>query len=334
MSALPPKVSVIVTTYNRAGLLPRAVESVMAQTYGDFEVLVVDDCSTDDTPTVIAGFADPRIRAFRHDANRGQSAARNLGITEAQGKYLAFLDDDDEFVPTRLEEQVALLEASPPDTALVYGWMERCDDATGERAGGVGSRFNGDVFEFALTGRNIATTLTILVRTAVAREVGGFREDLAIGEDPFFIACTAQRYKVACLPQVVSVYHVNHAYSRLTAEGDLYRTGVDKHLRAHIERFLPELEKRPRLFADVLRRSAVHSMECGAVRRSVGTSLKALRLRPLAAANIGPALRLAKVFIFYVTPISRFRRRAQAVQRALGLRRERTVAAMIDGAKR
>ena len=329
-----PKVSVIIPTHNRAALLPRAVSSVLTQTYGDFELLIIDDASTDDTPQVIAGFSDRRIRSFRQDANQGQSAARNVGIANARGEYVAFLDDDDECVPRRLEEQVALLDAALPDIAIVYGWTERYDDATGERAPDLGSSLSGDVFEFALTGRNITTTQTLLLRTAAAREAGGFPEDLSIGEDPLFIASVAQRHKAACLPKVVCIRHINHGYSRLTATDDLYRSGVDKHLRAHIERFLPELEKRPQLFAAVLRRSAVHSMECGAVRRSVGASLKALRLRPLAAANTGHALRLAKVFIFYVTPISRFRRRVQAVQRALGLRRERTVATMIDRAER
>ena len=109
-----PKVSVIVPTHNRADLLPRAVDSVLAQTYGDYEMVIVDDCSSDNTQDVIAGFSDPRIRSFRHDRNRGQSAAINTGIAHARGEYIGFLDDDDEWLPTKLEGQVALLEASSP----------------------------------------------------------------------------------------------------------------------------------------------------------------------------------------------------------------------------
>ena len=94
-----PKVSVIVPTHNRADLLPRAIDSVLAQTYGSYEILIVDDCSSDDTQDVIAGFSDPRIRSFRHDRNRGQSAAVNTGIAHARGGYVGFLDDDDEWLP-------------------------------------------------------------------------------------------------------------------------------------------------------------------------------------------------------------------------------------------
>ena len=92
-----PRVSVVITTYNRASLLPRAVYSVLAQTYEDYELVIVDDCSTDDTPEVVRTFADSRIRAIRHADNMGQSAAVNTGIRLARGEYIAFLDDDDEW---------------------------------------------------------------------------------------------------------------------------------------------------------------------------------------------------------------------------------------------
>ena len=78
-AAANPKVSVVVTTYNRAALLPRAVRSVLAQTYEDYELIIVDDCSTDDTPEVVQRFADSRIHAVRQAENRGQSAGRKHG---------------------------------------------------------------------------------------------------------------------------------------------------------------------------------------------------------------------------------------------------------------
>ena len=84
-----PRVSVIVPTYNRADLLPRAIDSVLAQTYGSYEILIVDDCSSDGTQDVIAGFSDPRIRSFRHGRNEGKSAAINTGISHAEGSTSA-----------------------------------------------------------------------------------------------------------------------------------------------------------------------------------------------------------------------------------------------------
>ena len=123
-----PKVSVIIATYNRAALLPRAVNSVLAQTYTDYEIIIIDDCSSDDTQEVIRAFTDPRIRVIRHGTNRGAAAARNTGIDQARGKYIAFLDDDDECTPNRLADQVSVLDSNL-SIGMVYGWIEEINDA-------------------------------------------------------------------------------------------------------------------------------------------------------------------------------------------------------------
>ena len=127
-----PKVSVIIATYNRATLLPRAVNSVLDQTYSDFELIIVDDCSLDDTQEVIRTFTDPRIRIIQHGANRGAAATRNTGIAHARGEYITFLDDDDECTPNRLADQVSVLDTNT-DVGMVYGWIEEINDATGAR---------------------------------------------------------------------------------------------------------------------------------------------------------------------------------------------------------
>ena len=110
-----PKVSVIVPTHNRADLLPRAVDSVLAQTYGNYELVIVDDCSSDDTPGRDSRLLRP-AHTVVHDTTEteGKSAAVNTGIAHALGEYIGFLDDDDEWLPKKLEGQVALLDASSP----------------------------------------------------------------------------------------------------------------------------------------------------------------------------------------------------------------------------
>lgn len=108
---VPGLVSVIVPTFNRAALCKRAVESVLAQTYRNLEVIVVDDGSVDDTREMLAGF-DERVR-YLWQQNAGVSAARNLGIESAQGEFLAFLDSDDSWLPWKLEAQLAILQAYP-----------------------------------------------------------------------------------------------------------------------------------------------------------------------------------------------------------------------------
>lgn len=102
-------VSVVIPTFNRSKLVTRAIRSVQEQTYSNLEILVIDDASPDDTQEVVSGMSDARIRYIRHETNRGGSGARNTGIRAATGEYIAFLDDDDEWEPTKTEEQLLML---------------------------------------------------------------------------------------------------------------------------------------------------------------------------------------------------------------------------------
>jgi len=114
------RVSVVIPTYNRGSLLPRAIRSVLNQTFTDFELIVVDDASTDDTQRVVKGFSDLRVRYFRHERNRGGAAARNTGIGAARGEFIAFLDSDDEWLETRLAEQIGQGQSTTEDFGVFY----------------------------------------------------------------------------------------------------------------------------------------------------------------------------------------------------------------------
>ncbi|WP_178917291.1 glycosyltransferase family 2 protein [Natronomonas gomsonensis] len=114
-----PLVSVIIPVYNRAGVLRRAIDSALAQTVEDIEVLVVDDGSTDDTAAVVGDY-DDRVRYLPHDRNRGRSAARNTGIDAATGEYVAFLDSDDRWLPHKLERQLDRLPRCSTEWVGVY----------------------------------------------------------------------------------------------------------------------------------------------------------------------------------------------------------------------
>src|SRR5262245_13663115 len=103
-------VSIIIRTYNRAHSLAKAIGSPQNQTYGDFEIIVVDDASTDGTSEQILGLNDPRIRLLRHETNRGVGAACNTGVLAAKGELIAWLDSDDTWYPEKLERQVAFMQ--------------------------------------------------------------------------------------------------------------------------------------------------------------------------------------------------------------------------------
>ncbi|HZJ24334.1 MAG TPA: glycosyltransferase family 2 protein, partial [Anaerolineales bacterium] len=102
---MPPAVSVIIPAYNRASTIARSVESALAQTLQDLEIIVVHDGSTDTTCDVVQGIADERVRLVRHGGNLGAAAARNTGMKASQARYIAWLDSDDEWLPEKLQTQ-------------------------------------------------------------------------------------------------------------------------------------------------------------------------------------------------------------------------------------
>ena len=133
MSEEKPTGSVIIPTYNRARMVDRAIQSVLSQTYQDFEIIVVDDASTDNTQEVVKEcmFRDKRVRYIKHEKNKGGSAARNTGIKNEHGEYVGFLDSDDEWLPTKLEKQIELFRKRCNSVGAVYCLQYMMDDSIG-----------------------------------------------------------------------------------------------------------------------------------------------------------------------------------------------------------
>jgi len=122
------EVSVILPTYDRAGIVSDSIQSVLDQTFENFELIVVDDASNDDTDEVVQRFTDNRIRYIKHEQNRGAPAARNTGIEAAVGDIIAFQDSDDRWYPRKLEKQLQVFETVPSDVGVVYTGMNRGRD--------------------------------------------------------------------------------------------------------------------------------------------------------------------------------------------------------------
>ena len=174
-----PTVSVIIPTYNRADFLKEAIESVLAQTFRDVELLVIDDGSTDRTRDVLNGYG-ARLRPI-FQANRGVSSARNAGIRAAQGRYIALLDSDDLWLPKKLAAQIAVMEAQP-DIPLCHTeeiWIRR-----GVRVNQMKKhqKHGGYIFPHCLPFCVISPS-SALMRRAVFDEVGYFDEALPACED-------------------------------------------------------------------------------------------------------------------------------------------------------
>lgn len=178
-----PVVSVVIPTFNRSHVLGRCLRSVLAQTYGDFEVIVVDDGSEDDTAALVGAISDDRIVYIKHPHNLGQGAARNTGIQAARGRYIAFQDSDDEWLPNKLERQVKVFEAASEKVGVVYTgrWVEGENGRRHVPAPKV-ERREGNIRASLLRGGFI-TSQTVMVRTESVRHVHGFDERLRHLED-------------------------------------------------------------------------------------------------------------------------------------------------------
>jgi glycosyltransferase involved in cell wall biosynthesis len=238
------KVSVILPTHNRPDLLNRAIDSVIDQTYDNIELLIVDDSSETDTESIVEEYNDRRIRYFEHEQNQGPAAARNTGIEQATGDYIAFLDDDDEWRHSKLEKQVPLLEKQPPDVGLVYCWMNYYTQS-GELVREYHPTYKGYVFPHVLDGQRIGGCPTLLVRKEVVQEIDGFDESIHRGDDGDFIRRVCKEYKVTYVSEVLVNVYTQHGHSRITTN-DQYsiRDEINGH-EVKLTKFESELHQYP-----------------------------------------------------------------------------------------
>ena len=196
-------VSVVIPAYNAARFIGAAIASALAQTYGDYEIIVVDDGSRDETASVVSGFGQ-RVRLIAQ-ANAGASAARNRGIQEAAGSWIAFLDSDDEWQPSHLDVLLARAKAAP-EAHLVYG-SKITIDQHGEVVPWKPAFPSGWIFG-ELVERCLITTSTVIVRTATLRALGGFTEkpEFRVAEDWDLYLRLAAGHQIAAAPDTCVTY--------------------------------------------------------------------------------------------------------------------------------
>jgi glycosyltransferase involved in cell wall biosynthesis len=193
-------VSVIMPTYQRAQLLTRALRSVFDQDFQDFEIVVIDDGSTDETAAVIAANSNPRLHCIRFESNRGIGAARHAGVVAARGEIVAFLDSDDVWKPGKLATVVGILERHP-QVDLVFSDYEHINHITGEKQRGLEKTaaalrrlkvlplepgwwvIDEGLLEALVGGNLVGTSSIVALRRSVFDEVGNFRVDLSGPED-------------------------------------------------------------------------------------------------------------------------------------------------------
>ncbi len=198
-------VSIVLPTYNRAAKVGKAIESVLGQTYSDFELIVVDDGSTDNTEQVVNGYHDKRIIYHRMAENGGQARARNCGMEIAQYDYIAFEDSDDLWRPQKLERQMDAMLNAKPSVGLVYHKLRydlgegRCITLPDEKI--ADEKKSGDIYA-QLLWDNLIDMPTILVKKECVRTVGGMDETFRSLEDYDFALRVAKKYHVLFLNDI------------------------------------------------------------------------------------------------------------------------------------
>lgn len=255
-----PRVSILLTCYNHIRYLPAAFDGVLSQTFKDYEIIAIDDGSTDGTREWLAERHEPIKRVFNEE-NLGTYGSLNRALEEANGEFVAVLNDDDLWAPAKLERQVALLDANP-EVGLVHtdGWFI---DGDGNRMEGspLGFEFprfeTGDVL-LGLVYQNKIIASAALARRECFQQLGGFNQDFFGSGDWEMWFRIAERWKVGFVAEPLTFYRVHganasHKLERIWRDDELLREWIAN-----------ELEKLPndRFPADDLRRAKAHNYAC------------------------------------------------------------------------
>ncbi len=292
------KVSVVIPTYNRARLVGEALQSVLSQPFDDMEVLVIDDGSTDDTLSVLARFTGPRVRVV-HQPNQGISGARNRGVREARGEYVAMLDSDDRWRPNVLPRLVARLDAHP-EAVLVYGRAQAMD-AYGfplPQMKGAAEAFPGQTLRSILYG-DFVPIITALVRRDALLQAGPFDPD-NLAEDWDMWVRLARQGAFVFMADTLADFR-QHSTQFTRSEGERLERLMASRVHVLDKAFAqpdlpPEVEAvRPLAYRNVYVTTAVRWLNSGALRPALAAMRQALRYGGL----VEVVARVAYLSLFY-----------------------------------
>ena len=207
-----PQVSVIVNLYNGATTLAEAIDSVLAQSFADWELIIWDDCSTDGSAAVLNGYDDRRIRYFRSEAQVPLGAARQHAIDLAQGDWIAFLDQDDLWLPHKLECQLSLARERP-DAALIYGRTVRFYPNGAQRDYDQAHEYahlpEGDIFADLFTKSCFLAMSSAMFRRSAIESIGGIPASITIIPDYYLYTAIARRFPAAAVQEVICRYRMH-----------------------------------------------------------------------------------------------------------------------------
>ncbi len=244
-----PLVSIVTITRNRGALLKRCISSVLSQTYDKIEHIVVDGASEDNTDEIVAGFNDARLKYYKLDTNWPIKETIDYGVSKCNGEYLSFLDSDDEYLPTKIEKQVDLIEKLPKEYGFVYCWMTYYDSSKGNKSDHIHHpQLRGFVGDEAVKEPIITGTPTLLFRMSFFKSFGGWKsaDEIGISDDWEMCARACQLCKVDYIPESLVNVYINHGIVRQSENKKYYDRPYDRLIKYH-DYFLT-------YFADVFKR--------------------------------------------------------------------------------
>lgn len=233
------KISCVIITHNRVELLKRAVESVLSQTYKDIELWVVDDASEDSTPDYGKQIERVGVGYIRIPKNesKGGNHARNLGIHCSTGEYVAFLDDDDYWLPDKIEKQVRYAEKHP-DVGMIYGGTKQeFDNPIYNYCVLPKANYQGDLVKKELVISPFASTITLMVKRSLLLAIGGFDENMRYWQEYELELRIMQKTKVGFVPEVLAVVNRERNVKRLTSQFEGWESSVQYMTRKHQQLF-------------------------------------------------------------------------------------------------
>lgn len=229
---MSPFFTVIIPTYNRAGLLQEAIQSVFNQTFEDFELIVVDDHSTDDTKNIVDAFCDNRIQYIVNNRTKGPSGTRNSGMLKARGKWIAFLDDDDVWLPQKLSLQYKKIQEVDHTTGLIYtGYASYDFDKKQEISRYIPDK-KGWIQNDLLYKNYIGTISVVAIKNDILKKVDKMDENMYMFEDGEFYVRIAGSFKIDLIKDILTYYRTtDFCKLSLNSENALngYKLFSEKH---------------------------------------------------------------------------------------------------------
>lgn len=304
------KVDVIIPTFNRAEFLESAIKSVLNQTFQDLKIIVVDDASEDNTEGVVKGFDNEKIEYIRLEAHKGEAGTRNIGIINSNAEYIAFLDDDDEWLPEKLRLQVELLDNSPPKVGGIYTGYIRVNKTNGRILGQRIPEKRGYIYKDMSFGNVIGGPSFVLLRRKCFERVGIFDENIVYGTDYDMWIRISKEFHFDYIGEPLVKYHIHE--NQLTNDLEIVNRGLDKMLKKYDSSVAFNKKKYSREYSSL----GYQYRENGNLRKASETLMKAIKLYPF---ELGYYTSLCKILTIFILGKTSFLRLKNSKDRVVKL---------------